>query len=165
MADSDKDEELEGLLNSLIDEEPTEEPKEAPAESTDNALPQATTQTITAGKSKKEVSLNIADLAVAHEKDYSTVMNNITIDRCKIDSVVSLLMEKMTDNSAKTGEVESLVRALSAMADTNNSIVRLMGERSKFIIALKNYIPRGGDGDTATNDTLADLLSQPEDSV
>ena len=113
---------------------------------------------------------NPIDLTVVVErfdKDYNTVQNNLCADRGKVDAVVAILLARVQAGTATNTEIESLVKALDVLTNTNGHHVKLLDSRSKLLAAAKStaaaFYQQNNFGNPSAE--LTKLLDQPEDSV
>ena len=181
MADTeDLDAELQNLLADL-DQQAQPEPEPAPVQavaacSVEPIVPELSelpvvidepvADIVAVAQSNPSNPIDLALVIQRFDKDYNSVQANLQADRGKIDGVVGILLARVQAGTASNTEVESLVKALDVLANTNGHHVKLLDSRSKLLAASKNaqaFIQQNF-GNTE-NPELLKLLEQPEDDV
>jgi len=107
--------------------------------------------------------VDISEIVSKFDHDYGEVQANLKKDRAKIDTVINILLQRVTANADAETDTMSLVKALGVLSDTNGHAVKLLDSRSKLLSATKTSINanqtnvniNGSDAD------LMEILSQP----
>ncbi len=112
--------------------------------------------------------VKILEYVQKHEADYQQIKANLDLDRLKADKVIGILMQKLETNTALKHDVESLVKALDVISNTNGRAVKLLDTRAKMIASIrgpmKNVFANVNAGGAGEGD-LTKILSQPEDDI
>jgi len=146
----------------------------AKVEIVDQNTPKESKSSTVTGVSDKAAS-EIVDLDKFindYESDYAAIKNNLSNDRKIISDVVMHLHDRLVvtgGGGLEPEELESLVKAVQVLADTNGHSVKLLDTKSKLLSSVKSGVSaiiqniQANGGNPSASFDLSSILKQDED--